>query len=108
MRQARIRRRRPRIRQADQAPDDFAVILDELDFVKARLARMADRAPLSRMLLARLRQRLGADRGSRVDTDPVGVTAADWPRSVTKMGFRAAPKATPSTGLFQQIGTGLE
>jgi hypothetical protein len=89
-------------------PPQTAGAIGELDFVKARLARMADRAPLSRMLLARLRQRLGADRGSRADTDPVGVTTADWPRSVTKMGFRAAPKATPSTGLFQQIGTGLE
>jgi hypothetical protein len=47
------------LRQADQAPDDFAVILDELDLVKARLTRMADRAPLGRMLLARLRQRFG-------------------------------------------------
>ena len=39
------------LRQADQVRNDFAAILDELDFVKAQLARQPDRAWLSRMLL---------------------------------------------------------
>jgi hypothetical protein len=39
------------LRQADQARNDFAAILDELEFVKAQLARQPDRAWLSRMLL---------------------------------------------------------
>jgi hypothetical protein len=39
------------LRQADQAREDFASILDELDFVKGQLACVPDRAWLSRMLL---------------------------------------------------------
>lgn len=39
------------LRQAAQARDDFAIILDELDFVKSQLSRQPDRAWLSRMLL---------------------------------------------------------
>jgi hypothetical protein len=35
-------------RQADQARNDFAMILDELDFVKFQLSRLPTRAWLSR------------------------------------------------------------
>jgi hypothetical protein len=38
-------------RQADQARNDFATILDELDFVQARLSRLPTRTWLSRMML---------------------------------------------------------
>ena len=37
------------LRQADQAREDFAIILDELDFVKGQLSRVPTRAWLSRM-----------------------------------------------------------
>ena len=43
--------RRLTLRQADQAREDFAALLDELDFVKGQLAQMPNRAWLSRMLL---------------------------------------------------------
>jgi len=43
--------RRLTLRQADQARDDFAQILDELDFLKEQLARLPTRAYFSRMLL---------------------------------------------------------
>ena len=39
------------LRQADQARQDFAEILDELDFVKLQLSRLPTRAWLSRMAL---------------------------------------------------------
>ena len=39
------------LRQADQAGEDFAEILDELDFVKLQLSRLPTRAWLSRMAL---------------------------------------------------------
>jgi hypothetical protein len=39
------------LRQADQAREDFAEILDELDFVKLQLSRLPTRAWLSRMAL---------------------------------------------------------
>ena len=39
------------LRQADQAREDFAAILDELEFVKGQLSRLLTRAWLSRMLL---------------------------------------------------------
>ena len=39
-------------RQADQARDDFATILDDLDFVKVQLARVPGHAWVSRMLLS--------------------------------------------------------
>ena len=39
------------LRQAHQAREDFAIILDELDFVKAQLSRLPTRAWLSRMAL---------------------------------------------------------
>jgi hypothetical protein len=39
------------LRQADQARDDFAAILDELEFVKGQLALMPTRAYVSRMAL---------------------------------------------------------
>ena len=39
------------LRQADQARNDFATILDELDFVKFQLSRLPSRAWLSRMAL---------------------------------------------------------
>jgi hypothetical protein len=39
------------LRQADQAREDFAAILDELDFVKGQLSRLPTRAWLSRMML---------------------------------------------------------
>ena len=39
------------LRQADQAREDFALILDELDFLKFRLSRLPMRAWLSRMAL---------------------------------------------------------
>ena len=42
---------RLRLRQADQAREDFAAILDELDFVKLQLSRLPTRAWLSRMAL---------------------------------------------------------
>jgi hypothetical protein len=37
------------LRQADQAREDFAEILDELDFVKLQLSRLPTRRWLSRM-----------------------------------------------------------
>ena len=43
--------RRLTLRQADQARDDFAAILDELEFVKSQLARLPTRAYVSRMAL---------------------------------------------------------
>jgi hypothetical protein len=39
------------LRQADQAREDFAAILDELDFVKFQLSRLPTRAWLSRLAL---------------------------------------------------------
>jgi hypothetical protein len=39
------------LRQADQARADFAVIESDLQFIMGQLARMPDRAWLSRMLL---------------------------------------------------------
>jgi hypothetical protein len=39
------------LRQADQAREDFAIILHELDFVKSQLSRLPTRAWLSRMAL---------------------------------------------------------
>ena len=39
------------LRQADQAREDFAILLDELDFVKLQLSRLPTRAWLSRMWL---------------------------------------------------------
>jgi hypothetical protein len=47
----------PHLRQADQARDDFAVILDELDFVKAQLGGLPTRAEVKRIVL---RATLGA------------------------------------------------
>jgi len=41
------------LRQADQAREDFAAIVDELDFVKGQLSQMPTRARLSRMLSLR-------------------------------------------------------
>jgi hypothetical protein len=38
------------LRQADAARDDFAAILDELDFVKWQLARQPSRAWISLLL----------------------------------------------------------
>ena len=35
------------LRQADQAREDFAAILDELDFVKGQLSRLSTRAWLA-------------------------------------------------------------
>ena len=52
--------RRLTLRQADQARDDFAQILDELDFVKSQLARLPTR---SEVLLIVLRLSLGAVAG---------------------------------------------
>jgi hypothetical protein len=52
--------RRLTLRQADQARDDFAQILDELDFVKSQLARLPTR---SEVLLIALRLTLGAVAG---------------------------------------------
>ena len=43
--------RRLTLHQADRARQDFATLLDELDFVKGQLARLPNRAWLSRMLL---------------------------------------------------------
>ena len=39
------------LRQADQAREDFAAILDELEFVKGQLSRLPTRAWFSRMEL---------------------------------------------------------
>jgi hypothetical protein len=39
------------LRQADQAREDFAILLDELDFLKMQLSRLPTRAWLSRMVL---------------------------------------------------------
>jgi hypothetical protein len=39
------------LRQASQAREDFAILLDELDFLKMQLSRMPTRAWLSRMWL---------------------------------------------------------
>ncbi len=52
--------RRLTLRQADQARDDFAQILDELDFVKSQLARLPTRSEVSLMAL---RLTLGAVAG---------------------------------------------
>ena len=49
--------RRLTLRQADQAREDFAQILDELDFVKGQLARLPTRSEVS---LIALRLTLGA------------------------------------------------
>jgi hypothetical protein len=43
--------RQPTLRQADQAREDFAVIESELQFIVGQLARIPDRAWLSRKLL---------------------------------------------------------
>jgi hypothetical protein len=46
--------RRPRVptrQQADQARQDFAILLDELDFLKMQLSRLPTRKWLSRMAL---------------------------------------------------------
>jgi hypothetical protein len=52
--------RRLTLRQADQARDDFAQILDELDFVKIQLARLPTRSEVSSIVL---RLTLGAAAG---------------------------------------------
>jgi len=39
------------LRQADKAREDFAILLDELDFLKLQLSRLPTRAWLSRMWL---------------------------------------------------------
>jgi hypothetical protein len=39
------------LRQASQARNDFAAVLDELDFVKEQLARLPTRAYVSRLAL---------------------------------------------------------
>jgi hypothetical protein len=52
--------RRLTLRQADQARDDFAQILDELDLVKIRLARLPTRSEVSLIVL---RLTLGAAAG---------------------------------------------
>jgi hypothetical protein len=39
------------LRQASQAREDFAILLDELDFLKMQLSRLPTRAWLSRMWL---------------------------------------------------------
>ena len=43
--------RRLTLRQADQARNDFAAILDELDFVKGQVAWLPTRACVSRIAL---------------------------------------------------------
>jgi hypothetical protein len=43
--------RRLTLRQADQARDDFALILDELDFLKSQLARLPTRSEVSLIVL---------------------------------------------------------
>ena len=43
--------RRLTLRQADQARNDFAAILDDLEFVKGQLARLPSRAYVSLMAL---------------------------------------------------------
>ena len=52
--------RRLTLRQADQARDDFAQILDELDLVKGQLARLPTRSEVSLIVL---RLTLGAAAG---------------------------------------------
>jgi hypothetical protein len=52
--------RRLTLRHADQAHDDFAQILDELDLVKSQLARLPTRSEVS---LIALRLTLGAAAG---------------------------------------------
>jgi hypothetical protein len=52
--------RRLTLRQADQARDDFAQILDELDLVKSQLARLPTRSEVSSIVL---RLTLGATAG---------------------------------------------
>ena len=42
------------LRQADQAREDFATLLDELDFLKMQLSRLPTRRWLSRMALISL------------------------------------------------------
>jgi len=39
------------LRQADKAREDFAILLDELDFLKLQLSRLPTRAWFSRMWL---------------------------------------------------------
>ena len=53
-------KRRLTLRQADQARDDFAQILDELDLVKSQLARLPTRSEVSSIVL---RLTLGATAG---------------------------------------------
>jgi len=55
--------RRLTLRQADRARDDFALILDELDFLKSQLARLSTRSEVS---LTLLRLTLGAAAGMGV------------------------------------------
>ena len=43
--------RRLTLRLADQARDDFALILDELDFLKSQLARLPTRSEVSLIVL---------------------------------------------------------
>jgi hypothetical protein len=52
--------RRLTLRQADQAWDDFAQILDELDLVRSQLARLPTRSEVSLIVL---RLTLGAAAG---------------------------------------------
>jgi hypothetical protein len=52
--------RRLTLRQADQARDNFAQILDELDLVKSQLARLPTRSEVSLIVL---RLTLGAAAG---------------------------------------------
>ena len=42
---------RLRLRQADQAREDFAAILDDLDFVKLQLSRLPTRRDLAKVAL---------------------------------------------------------
>jgi hypothetical protein len=37
------------LHQADQAPEDFALILDDLDFIKVQLARLPTRTEIARI-----------------------------------------------------------
>jgi hypothetical protein len=67
------------LRQADQAREDFAAILDELDFVKGQLARLPTRAYVSRLALMAAGSVWALLRSGRIDGDAVRAVAGVHP-----------------------------
>jgi hypothetical protein len=54
------------LRQADQAREDFAAIVDELDFVKGQLSQTADARTAQSDFVAQVRERMFNVGGTRV------------------------------------------